>query len=150
MGILAIILAMTAWAGSAAFLFAYAPWYLGVTETLLITGGLLAISFTYCTHCPLHKKGCVHGFIGIPARLLKDRSREPYETRHFVLTVAAIIPMVCLPQYWLFGNMLLFGIYWLLSAAAGAIVTLKVCPKCENRNCPMCPLNKPEKTEIEN
>ena len=137
MGIFAIILAIVAWFGSAAVVWVEAGWLFGIIELVLITAGLLTVSLTYCSHCPLHKKGCVHGFLGIPAKLVKDRSEEPYKAWNYIVVISALVPMIGFPQFWLIQMLPAFIGYWLLFAVAGILIPTRVCTKCSNKNCPM-------------
>jgi hypothetical protein len=135
MGIFSIILALLAWLGSAVWLWLTAGWLFGVIEIALVAGGLLAASFLYCTHCPLHRKGCMHGFIGLPARLLRDRCHEPYTTTQTLVMLTAVAAGVVFPQYWLLRNLVIFAAFWILFGTAGVLILRFVCPACANANC---------------
>ena len=58
MGILAIVLMIAAWIGSAAVMWFSGALLLAIMEICIIVVGLFIVSFTYCTHCPLHTKDC--------------------------------------------------------------------------------------------
>lgn len=137
MGIIAIVLVLCAWTGSAVLIWQYSGWVYGAVEIILIAGGLLTVSFVYCTHCPLHRKGCVHGFLGIPARLMKDRCAEPYTLSDYILSLGALLPMIVFPQYWLFKSPIALAAYWLIHAAAVLLILNRVCVQCTNAGCPM-------------
>jgi hypothetical protein len=135
MGIVAIAIAIVAWGGAAACLWLQAGWILGAVEGALVAAGLITTSFVFCSHCPLHRRGCMHLFVGIPARLCRDRSSEPYTALQEIVAGVSLIVASLFPIPWLLRSPLLLAVYGFAMLLVLVLILAAVCPKCGNERC---------------
>ncbi len=111
----------------------YAATYLAVAA--LLSGAVIAIFFT---KCPMRGKGCVHFLPGRIAALLPAR-QEKYTAVDIAAVSAGILLIVAVPQYWLFSQVRLFALFWVLGGTGLFLINRRVCPGCGNACCPVRP-----------
>ena len=109
---------------------------LGIVYLLITALSGWIIIKTFCAKCPA-KDDCSHV---LPGRIAARFSRKavPYTTVELTAVTVSVAFILLFPQYWLFGNPVLAGVFWLL--CIGAVVPLPpcVCIRCSNSFCPLC------------
>ncbi len=89
---------------------------------------------TYCAKCPC-KAHCRHVFPGRAAMAFEKDG--PYTLTDFLIIGISVLLLIGLPQFWLWQNLFLFGVYWVLSGIGIAQILLTMCPRCNNVYCPV-------------
>lgn len=118
---------------------------LGIGYAVCLPLVFLNMFYFYCRKCPhVADKTCRHVLFGpIVKKLFKPVNPAPYKTGEIIIALVPMAIFILFPQRWLFKTLYLFVMYWVLMLMAGAIIRFRVCPKCGNINCPLCP-NKAE------
>ena len=99
---------------------------------------LVVIAVTYCTKC-ICRNNCHHLIIGWLSRKLSKPKPSNYTTNDLIFgVVLPFLPVIVIPQFYLYQNMLHFILYWLLLGISVAEVTFYVCKGCRNTKCAMC------------
>lgn len=114
------------------------PW-MGVGYLVFVAlGGLIVMYDALCVYCPYPYKhaDCLFFPYQLVASVTVLRS-EPIPWFKKALTALTFAGIVLIPQYWLWGNWLLFGMFWALTIAGGIAVPLHFCRRCRHRRCPM-------------
>ncbi|SCL75167.1 hypothetical protein L21_1058 [Methanoculleus chikugoensis] len=111
----------------------YAPAYLAAAA--LLVGTVIAV---FCTKCPLRGKGCLHVLPGRLAALLPARQGK-YTAVEIAIVVVALLLIAAVPQYWLFSQVPLLALFWVLAGTGAVLILRRVCLVCGNRCCPLRP-----------
>jgi hypothetical protein len=103
-------------------------------------GGISVVSgygiiYAYCAKCPC-KVRCGHVLPGIVARRFK-RQVGPYTATDNTILALALIGLFVLPQIWLWHDLALFGVFWLVTGVALVDILKVVCRACDNIYCPL-------------
>ena len=114
------------------------PWtgFLYLSICALSSCGIL---FAYCAKCKVRLANCSHVFPGKLTRVLPRRKQGPYTIGDVAGTVLFLGLILLFPQYWLLKHVAFLILFWAFVAAAVAEILVFVCPRCENRQCMMCP-----------
>jgi hypothetical protein len=121
-GIALVVIARAAWVWAALY------GAVGVAS-----GG--AIIYAYCAKCPC-KGRCGHVLPGLAAQRFKRRA-GPYTTLDYTIVILGLIGLIALPQIWLWHDLVLFGVFWLVTGIALADILRVVCRACHNTYCPL-------------
>ncbi len=117
----------------------------GVIYTVLIPILFLFVLYCYCRKCPHSANGatkgtCRHVILGkITSSLFGNSKPAKYTIKEILSALIPLLILIAFPQYWLFRDITLFIVFWILMLAAGIIVRTGVCPGCKNVNCGFCP-----------
>ena len=104
--------------------------------SMLIAG--ILIPYTYCTKCPCRNTSCAHVLPGLITHFMPDRESESYTIFDWAIVGTLMGLLIFLPQYWLFENLLLFSIFWILIITAFLQIRLFICETCDNKKCLLC------------
>lgn len=139
-GLSSIILVFAALLIACCQLFLSSP-VLALIYFICIPLAFLFTLYNYCTKCPHVQDGtCRHVVFGwVVVKLFKIRSPSKYTLKEIILALAPIAALLIFPQYWLFQNIGLFTVFWVLMLIAVVIVRTGVCISCRNSNCKFCP-----------
>ena len=96
------------------------------------------VLYSFCAKCPDRGEHCVHVFPGMLAVHLPQRKQRAYLGRDLGATIMALLVILAFPQYWLWQQPVLFGLFWLLVIVSQFMNHRRVCCECRNRNCPLC------------
>ena len=98
--------------------------------------GIVSMLF-FCRKC-VDKKHCPHLIFGWIARLFKTPDSNRYSPSELFFTILGGILLLIPPQFWLISNNKLLMLFWGLIIAAGLLITLNLCNRCNHRLCPFC------------
>lgn len=110
---------------------------IGFVYTLLFVSGSFLMVYSYCAKCISCAKKCAHPQFGYLRKFLPKRKIEPYKAYDYLGVVLFILISVAFPQSWLWGNKLLFVLYWIISILMAVGIGTQLCSKCENKLCKM-------------
>jgi hypothetical protein len=96
----------------------------------------LGIVYAFCAKCPC-RTHCAHVIFGKLAVALTNRQPGPYTPAEMAVVGLGLLWLLGLPQVWLWRNLALFVVFWVLNAVAVVQIRLAVCPACDNVHCPM-------------
>jgi hypothetical protein len=108
---------------------------LGVIYLAACGIGGWTVVYAYCSKCTC-KANCAHVLPG-KAALIYNRQPGPYTKTEIAALILALLPIIALPQFWLWQSKSLFIIYWLLIAIALIQVRTVICRSCDNTHCPL-------------
>ena len=111
---------------------------LAILYAILLLAAAVVIPFIYCTKCPCRKTSCAHVIPGLITRFMKDRDSESYTVFDWTVVMIFMGLLIVLPQFWLYENILLFSVFWILSIIAGVQILFFVCKTCDNKKCILC------------
>ena len=118
-------------------------WGLVYVGIALLSMALFA--YFLCSHCPhpFHHSDC----LTIPSGLITKAYRfrpEPMSNFDTVGCLLSFTALVAIPQYWLFQNLILLAVFWVLCIAWAAAHRWRYClgGRCLNRTCPAHPERK--------
>ena len=121
----------------------YAIWQQNPLYGQIYAGGsvlaMLAMMSTYCTKCRCRLTNCAHVFPGMVTRILPRRESAPYTKLDYAISFLPLALVVASAQFWLWSNLVLGVVYWVLLLSTGVALQKTVCPSCENCHCPMSP-----------
>ena len=137
-GISSLVLFVMAAAVALINVWVYSPW-LGLLYIAICGFCSYGILLAYCAKCIARLDNCSHVFPGRITRLLPKRKQGPYSFGDIAGTALFLGVIVLFPQYWLLGNTAALALFWVLVVTAVAEIFAFVCPRCENRQCLMCP-----------
>ncbi len=112
---------------------------LSILYLLFIIGGSFLVFYCLCTHCPhqfMHGK-CTFVPFGLQKKLFKFKPRKMNVFEiigHNLITKGAII----IPQFWLYKDLKLLIIFWILCLPTILRLSFYHCKKCQNYGCPFC------------
>lgn len=109
--------------------------WLGTFHFLLVGCSVVLVSYSYCSKCTSCQKTCGHPQIGIIRKIMPKRQKSKYQIKDYMGLVPLIIVGIIVPQYWLWQDKVLFGIFWVLNVTAAMGIITKLCVECENTNC---------------
>ncbi|MFC1616968.1 hypothetical protein ACFL2K_01990 [Candidatus Margulisiibacteriota bacterium] len=98
---------------------------------------IILIVYSFCTKCACKDKGCSHVFPALLAKLLPKRKIEKYTFWDYLGVAIGFLTIILFPQYWLYKNIYLMILFWILNLTAFVEIILFVCSNCSNFNCPM-------------
>jgi hypothetical protein len=111
---------------------------LAILYIILLIAAAVVIPYVYCTKCPCRKTNCAHVLPGLITRFMPDRDSEDYTVFDWAVVLIFMGLLIVLPQFWLYENILLFSVFWILSIVAGVQILLFVCKTCDNKKCILC------------
>jgi len=113
----------------------------GFVYLVCIPIAFLNVSYHYCRKCPhVANDTCRHVVLGWAVKkLFKYNLSSKYTFKDLIFAAVPLGILVILPQYWLFVNMPLFVVFWVLMLIAVMIVRTGVCVTCQNTKCSFCP-----------
>jgi hypothetical protein len=111
---------------------------LAIGYVIIMLIAVLLIPYVYCTKCPCRRTNCAHIIPGLITRFMPDRDSEPYTVIDLAIVLILMGLLILLPQFWLYNNILLFSIFWILSITAGLQILFFVCKTCDNTKCILC------------
>ncbi len=99
-------------------------------------GALLVVYDFLCVYCPypFRYSDCLFYPYPLVARFAKMRPERIHWARHAV-TVLVFGGMFAIPQYWLWGNWVLFAVFWGLALPLAMLLPLHLCGRCRNERC---------------
>lgn len=109
--------------------------YLGISFL-----GAAALIYFFCAKCS-RKKNCPHVLPG-KAALLFDRKIVPYTKVEITVVIISIFLIVGIPQFWLRFHLIPIIAFWLLIISSLVLIPLLLCPRCNNKFCPLKYKNK--------
>jgi hypothetical protein len=110
-----------------------------------IIGGLLALTLILffilipsqiCNKCPARNE-CGHVLLGKLSRRLAPYCADAMGLRDLIILVIFILPLVIVPQFWLFKYPVFLILFWTMMLVSAADILLFVCPGCGNTKCPL-------------
>ena len=111
---------------------------MGAVYTAIIPLSLLAITYSFCGKCSCRRDSCGHVFPAKLSRLLPPRTDSNYTQLDYAGVVLAFVLLVGFPQWWLWGNKVLFAVFWALIVVSLVEIRLFVCKGCNNEKCALC------------
>jgi len=101
-------------------------------------GGLVVMYDSLCVYCPYPYKhsDCLFFPYQLVASVRTLRT-TPIAWFRKALSALVFMGIVAIPQYWLWGQWMLFGAFWALTILGGIAVPLRFCRHCRHRRCPM-------------
>lgn len=115
---------------------------IGAVYAAIIVVSMPTIVYSFCSKCPCRSDSCGHVFPGKLTRLLPSRKQGSYTSLDIAGLAVPFLVLVAFPQWWLWGNTVLFAVFWALLVVGIVEVRLCVCPKCDNQDCPLCAQSK--------
>ncbi len=99
-------------------------------------GALLVVYDSLCVYCPYPFKhsDCLFYPYLLVARVARPREGRIPWARHAV-TVLVFGGMFAIPQYWLWGNWVLFAVFWGCTLALALLMPLYLCRRCRHGRC---------------
>lgn len=99
-------------------------------------GALLVVYDSLCVYCPYPFKysACLFYPYQLVARFAAMREGRIHWARQAV-TVLVFGGMFAIPQYWLWGNWVLFAVFWGLTLPLAMLLPLYLCGHCRNERC---------------
>jgi hypothetical protein len=110
---------------------------MGVLYIVVISLSLIIVAYSLCTKCPCRFQSCAHIVLGRLTELLPRRKPGRYMFWDRVGSVAYLVGLHALPQYWLWQNKVVFALFWVLSAIVFLVLRFAACPMCKNEYCPL-------------
>lgn len=138
-GVMSVILTLTAFACANYQLYVESL-FLGVIYSVWIPIMLLITVQAFCTKCPhMADNTCRHALEWIIIKLIKVKEPSKYTLWE---TIRATIPLcigVIFPQYWLFNNIPVLVVFWVIMIMVVLEIRQYVCKDCQNTYCQFCP-----------
>jgi hypothetical protein len=118
---------------------------LGLAYAFSVPLLFVVVLYGYCRKCPhATSHSCRHVILGLlVTKLFKTIEPAKYTKIETLIATLPLLFLFLFPQYWLFGNLVLFIIFWVLTVSSVLSIGLAVCPNCKNTFCFFCP-NKAE------
>ena len=111
---------------------------LTILYIVIMLAAAILIPYAYCTKCPCRKTNCAHVLPGLITRFMPDRDSESYTVFDWAIVMILLGLLMLLPQFWLYENILLFSIFWILSITAVLQIKFLICKTCDNKKCILC------------
>jgi hypothetical protein len=108
---------------------------LTILYIVIMLATAIMIPYVYCTKCPCRKTNCAHVLPGLITRFMPDRDSESYTVIDWAIVIILLGLLILLPQFWLYENILLFSIFWILSITAVLQIQFFICKTCDNKKC---------------
>ena len=108
---------------------------LAILYIVIMLATAIMIPYVYCTKCPCRKTNCAHVLPGLITRFMPDRDSESYTVIDWAIVMILLGLLILLPQFWLYKNILLFSIFWILSITAVLQIQFFICKTCDNKKC---------------
>ena len=108
---------------------------LAILYIVIMLATAIMIPYVYCTKCPCRKTNCAHVLPGLITRFMPDRDSESYTVIDWAIVMILLGLLILLPQFWLYENILLFSIFWILSITAVLQIQFFICKTCDNKKC---------------
>ncbi len=105
---------------------------------VIIAVCLLTIVKVYCTKCPAKKTACAHVLPGKLTGLFHPKAPGKYTSSEITILIISVLILFAFPQYWLWQNKFLFGLYWFLNISSLIGIKLIMCKRCSNVYCSNC------------
>jgi len=98
---------------------------------------LIVILGCFCAYCPYPYRysDCLLLPYGLIKKLFKARP-GPISTLEKSVLIVTMIGMIAIPQYWLFKNLTLLIMFWILFILISVPFPFYICKRCQNYNCP--------------
>jgi hypothetical protein len=111
--------------------------YLAAYSAACLVGSMLILT-SFCAKCACRER-CAHLLPGLAVRLLPKRRVGPYSAFDYLLTGIGGLLILLPPQFHLPTKPVLLIVFWLLLGIAFLQIRRRVCPACDNPNCPANP-----------
>jgi len=111
---------------------------IGAVYITIILVSFPTIVYSFCSKCPCRIDSCGHVLPGKLTLLLPSRNQNSYRSLDFIGVIAPFLLLIGIPQWWLLNNTVLLILFWILVILAVIEIRRYVCPRCTNRNCPLC------------
>lgn len=113
---------------------------LGIIYIAVVLCAVYSILMNYCRKCPHSMNGtCHHVLPGRIAKKLPYKKTGKYTFMELFIVIAVIIIAFAMPVVYIYGQLLYLVPYVILWLSGGLLLRVKVCPKCYNRWCIVCP-----------
>ena len=110
----------------------------GILYAVLLLLLPMIVIYSFCAKCSCKSEGCGHVLPGKIAGFMPDRRGQKYSGRDMAGVIIPFLILVVFPQPWLYANIVLPVIFWIVLAVSLAYIRLYVCIGCENTECPFC------------
>ena len=113
---------------------------LGIAYMAIVGLAVYLILMNYCRKCPHSMNdSCHHGLPGKIAKKLPYKKTGKYTMIELLIVIVAILITFIAPIIFLYNQSIFIGIYGLLWLIGVLLLRRRVCPKCYNRWCVICP-----------
>lgn len=89
-----------------------------------------------CAKCP-SRENCGHVVLGKLSQTFSPYCVKNMGLGDLIVLVFFMVPLVVVPQFWLYKHLVFLIVYWALMLIGGADILLFVCPACGNIKCPL-------------
>jgi hypothetical protein len=112
-------------------------WYGGVYLAGMALISWLAVFPHFCGYCPYpHKYGdCLIMPLAWIKRLAPYRGQN-MGVKGRAAIMGFLLYSLLVPQPWLWGDWVRFGLFWLLAVGMGLVFRVRLCVKCRHLSCP--------------
>jgi hypothetical protein len=110
---------------------------LGIVYIAVIGFSFILCAYFWCGKCPCRLNACTHLWLGKLTKFLPQRTPGEYTFGDKVGTWLYIIGLHGIPQYWLWQQKALFGLFWGLALATFLVGPLYACKSCQHAYCPL-------------
>jgi hypothetical protein len=111
-------------------------WGLAYVAVIMLANPI--VLYSYCAKCLCREDACGHVFPGRLTRLLPNRKPGSYNFMDYLGTAISLIVLFGFPQFWLWQNVTIFLLFWIMLITALVEILFFVCRTCNNTNCPNC------------
>ena len=105
---------------------------------MIMIAAAVLVPYVYCTKCPCRQTNCAHVLPGLITRFMPNRESESYTIFDWAVVLILLGLLMLLPQFWLYENIVLFSIFWIMSITALLQIRFFICKTCENKKCILC------------
>lgn len=95
------------------------------------------ILYSYCAKCSCRKTACSHILPGRLAQWLPARKPGPYSIMDYIGTATSLGILLGFPQVWLWHNLAMFILFWMVLLVGLVEILFFVCHACDNDHCPI-------------
>jgi len=101
-------------------------------------GGAVVVYDALCVYCPYpySYSDCLFYPYQLVAQLTSLRS-GPIPVARKAAAALAFGVIFAVPQYWLWGNWVLFALFWAFIVPLAVMIPLYLCRRCRHQRCPM-------------
>jgi uncharacterized membrane protein YczE len=134
-GVSTLVLVTAAFVLGIATTAARAP-LVGAALAVVLVGFFVLVPRRVCRKCP-DRDNCAHVVLGGLSRRTAPYCESAFDGGDLAVLLGVMLPLVAVPQYWLFARPVLLATFWALIAGSAADILLFVCPGCANAKCPL-------------
>lgn len=109
----------------------------GIVYLVAICLSFIICAYCWCGKCPCRLHACTHLWLGKLTQFLPQRKPGEYTSGDKVGAWLYIIGLHGIPQYWLWQQKALFGLFWGLALATFLVGPLYACKSCQHTYCPL-------------